>query len=329
MRARDPGRAARAVGGVSSDVMGHRGSLGLGFALVLLAGCDGGASPAPPAGDAAPEVGVTPAPAVPAVPAVPAPPSLADPASLVGWWVGERTCIELFANGDFEVSDLAEPKVMVMGKASVTAADGGFALALATDRIWKGRYVSRCRKHHETGDFKEEHNILGVRFKPGETGALKLRRTGDETVELCGTICEPLKRETPRLGARWRRANLDSPRSSEATWEVGELLELDLAASLGHVWVGRADKQFGTMYARMTVRHVAADQFVVTLKPERYHVDADMLAETPSALGVAFAVGGEQELRVRRLAGERIEVCGAADRCATLERQFDGYNYDI
>jgi hypothetical protein len=83
------------------------------------------------------------------------------------------------------------------------------------------------------------------------------------------------------------------------------------------------------MYARLTVRHVAADQFVVTLKPERYHVDADILAETPSALGVAFAVGGEQELQVRRLAGERIEVCGAADRCATLERQFDSYDYDI
>ena len=313
----------------------------IGLGLVVLAGCDGGGasvapSPAPVttpnlAAANAGGVGETAEPARSEAAATGAAAGAGDDrGGLVGWWRGPQTCVELFANGDFELVDNAEPKVMVMGKASVTAGDGGAVnLGLATERIWKGRFTGPCRKVHELGDFKQEHEVLGVRFKPGEAGALTLKRTGEATVELCGARCEALTRDTPALGARWRRARMDYPDRPEQGWAAGELLELDLNTTLGHVWVGRANGKFGTMYARLTVKYVGPDTFTVTLAPERYHVDADILQETPSALGVAFAVGGTQELQVRRLAGERIEVCGAASQCATLERQFDAYDHGI
>lgn len=304
--------------------------------LAAVVGCDGGGASVAPQGApavASPEtVAVTGGLSTPPVEATgesAAPARPEDPTALVGWWRGPQTCLEIFNNGDFELTDNGEPKVMVMGKASVTAGDGGFALALATERVWRARFTGPCRKVHETGDFKQEHAVLGVTFKPGESGALKLRRTGADTVELCGDRCEPLKRDTPALGARWRRDKLEYPDRPEVGWAAGELLELDIDDTLGHVWVGRAGGKFGTMYAKTVVRYVEPDAFVVALTPERYHVDADILKETPSALGVAFAVGGTQELRVRRLAGERIEVCGAERQCATLVRQFDAYDHDI
>ncbi len=303
---------------------------------LMVVGCDGGGASVAPQGApavASPEtVAVTGGLSTPPVPVAgesAAPASPEDPAALVGWWRGQQTCIEIFKNGDFELTDNGEPKVMVMGKASVTAGDGGFALALATERVWRARFTGPCRKVHETGDFKQEHEVLGVTFKPGESGSLRLRRTGADTVELCGDRCEPQKRDTPALGARWRRDKLEYPDRPEAAWAAGDLLELDIDDTLGHVWVGRAGGKFGTMYAKTVVRYVGPDAFVVTLTPERYHVDADIIKETPSALGVTFAVGGTQELRVRRLAGERIEVCGVEKQCATLVRQFDAYDHDI
>lgn len=253
----------------------------------------------------------------------------ASPASLIGWWRGDRVCLELFANGDFELSDLGdEPKVMVMGKASVVAEGDGFALQLTTDRIWKGRYVSSCRKHHEYGGFIDSREMLGVQFEPGKATALKLRRIGDAQVELCGVACATLTRTTPALVARWRRAQMEFPDRPKATWQAGDLLELDLNRSLGHVWAGAADGKFATVYARIEVQYVAVDRFKVTLRPE-YYADAVVAGVAPTALGVAFPVGASQVLEVRRLAGERIEVCAAADRCATLERQFDGGHYDL
>lgn len=41
---------------------------------------------------------------------------------LVGWWRSDALCLELFANGDFELSIMgAEPKIQVLGSASVAA----------------------------------------------------------------------------------------------------------------------------------------------------------------------------------------------------------------
>jgi len=270
---------------------------------------------------------VVPMPVVPEVAPPPKVPALDDPAGLIGWWRGEHTCIELFANGDFELVDNRRPKVMVMGKVGVTAADGGFSLALKTERIWSARFLSNCRKIHRTGAFKEDHGVLGVPFKPGETGTLQLRRTGEATVELCGTACEALTRETPHLGARWRRDNMDYPDRPESQWAAGELLELDIDEVSGHLWIGRAEHKFGRLAAKTVARYVAPDEFVVTVTPVRYDVDVETLTETPGALGVAFVIGGTQELGVRRLGGERVEVCGAANQCVTLARQFDSHAY--
>ena len=317
--------------------------------LVLLASCDGQAGPS-----TAPPVASPPPVLPPGSPSEASPPVAAegstlpgaspvdpprDPAAageaspsapLIGWWRGDRVCLELFANGDFELSDLGdEPKVMVMGKASVGAEGGdGFALQLATERIWKGRYVSSCRKHHEYGGFIDSRDMLGVQFEPGTATALKLRRVGDAQVELCGVACATLTRATPALGARWRRAQMDFPDRPGATWQAGDLLELDLNTTLGHVWAGVADGKFATVYARVEVQYVSPDRFRVTLRPERY-ADAVVAGVPPTALGLRFPVGASQVLDVRRLSGERVEVCAAADRCATLERQFDGGHYDL
>lgn len=324
----------------------HRGWwVGVFASVVLLAACDGGTRPisppassdaAPPPAEVAPasppaEVIATPTgptPAAPSLPVAVAPP--ADPAALIGWWRSGDVCLELFANGDFELSDIGDlPKVMVMGTASVTAGDAGsFTLQLTTARIWKGRYVSACRKHHETGDFIESRDMLGVVFAPGRSSTLRLRRVSDTQVELCGERCATLTRDTPTLVARWRRAQLVYPDQPERKWQAGDLLELDLDRNLGHVWAGAADGKFATVYARVTIEHTGPDRFTVTLQPQAPG-PGDVVDPPPSALGLPLAAGVKQALQVRRLAGERIEVCAAADRCATLERQFDAYHYEL
>lgn len=286
---------------------------------LMLAGCDRGGESVPvPVVDTA----------VIEQPVVEPPrPAVEDPQGLIGWWRGVDTCIEIFNNGDFELIDNGRPKVMLMGKVRATAKDGGFSLELATERIWSGRYMSNCRKVHRSGAFKETHGVLGVPFKIGETRTLQLRRTGEATVELCGTVCEALKRETPHLGARWRRESPDSLGHPDSKWEVGELLELDIEEASGHLWIGRAEHKFGRLMAKIVARHVGPDQFVVTVTPERYDLEASTIAESPSALGLTFAVGGTQELAVRRLAGERVEICGPAEPCVTMTRQFDSHAY--
>ena len=311
-----------------------RRSLGLG--LVLLAGCDG-PSTSPTSAPATPVVAEVATPGVAEV-ARPGAAEVAagaegvagDAAGLVGWWRSGDVCLELFANGDFELSDIDdEPKVMVMGQASVTAeGPGRYSLQLTTARIWKGRYVSSCRKHHELGDFVESRDMLGVGFTPGAASTLRLTRVSATQVELCGERCVTLTRATPTLVARWRRAAMESPQSPERGWQADDLLELDLDRSLGHVWTGGADGKFVTAYARMTVEYVAADRFTVTAAVERLGL-GDVAEPAPSALGLQFAPGARQTLQVRRLAGERIEVCAAAGRCATLERQFDAYHHDL
>lgn len=253
-------------------------------------------------------------------------PAPADPASLVGWWRGDQVCIELFANGDFEVSAMGrDPKVMAMGAAKVTANADGFELRLTTARIWKGRFTGPCRKVHELGGWVESEDVLGVEFKPGAESVLTLKRSGDAQIDLCGQRCATLTRATPHLGARWRRADLTFPDRPERPWQAGELLELALGNS-AHVWTGFAGGKFGAVYGRSEVAHVSPDRFTVTFTPGR---TADVPAgTTASALGLQFTIGATQTLNVRRLAGERLEVC-AADRCATLERQFDAYHHDL
>lgn len=280
--------------------------------------------PASPIHSAGPATAGDPAP-TPAEPARPAP---GEPASLIGWWRGDEACIELFDNGDFELSLLRrEPKVMVMGAATIAAAGEGFELRLATARIWKGRFTGPCRKVHETGDFIESQDVLGTPFTPGTTSTLKLRHTGDAQVELCGERCATLTRETPHLGARWRREKLTFPDRPEEPFSTGDLLELKLADDGAHLWAGLAGSKFGTVYGKTAVEYVAPDRFKVTFTAERF---ADIPeGTTPRALGLEFSAGDVRTLQVRRLAGERLEVCASTGRCATLGRQFDAYHHDL
>ena len=74
-----------------------------------------------------------------------------------------------------------------------------------------------------------------------------------------------------------------------------------------------------------TSRKIARASWVVCLS----FASCSESEPAPSALGLQFAPGARQALQVRRLAGERIEVCAAAGRCATLERQFDAYDHGI
>jgi len=302
---------------------------------VLVVGCGAGTpgassadvptSVTPAAADAAPSDAAAGVPPSDAAPPDAAP---SDAAAAIGWWRSDDVCLELFANGDFELSLMRhEPKVMVMGSGRLTPDGGqGFTLALTPARIWKGRYVSRCRKDVASGDFIAEQEALGLTFKPGAASELKLRRVGATQVELCGQQCATLTRETPALVARWRRAELSYPDHPERAWQAEDLLEIALDRQLGHIWTGFADGKFGTVYGQTEARYVGPDRFTVTFTTERY---ADVPeGVTPEALGVSFPVGGRQVFEVRRLPGERMELC-VERRCATLERQFDSSHYDL
>jgi hypothetical protein len=294
--------------------------------LVVLSGCDGAAvvrSPAAPAQVVKPEAAVAVEPEAPAVAVEPVP---AGPP--IGWWRGDRTCLELFANGDFELSISGDgPKVLVFGGAQLSAAGGdAFVVELTVAKIWKGRWVSSCRKHNELGGWIDAQEALGVAFVPGAATSLKLRRVGGDAIELCGERCETLRRDTPALTGRWRRAGLEGLPIEEMTWAPGELLELELAGSSSHVWSGVAAARWVTARGPADARWLADDRFVVTFTPTRLVDVPPGLA--PTLFGAPLTVEQPRSLTVRRLAGERVEACDGA-LCSVLERQFDGYNTEV
>lgn len=295
--------------------------------FVVLSGCDGAAvvrSPAVPAQAVKPEapaVAVKPEATAVAVEPVPAGPP-------IGWWRGDRICLELFANGDFELSISGDgPKVLVFGGARLSAAGGdAFEVELTVAKIWKGRWVSSCRKHNELGGWIDAQEALGVAFAPGAAASLKLRRVGGDAIELCGERCETLRRDTPALTGVWRRAGLEGLRIEEMTWAPGELLELKLAGSSSHVWSGVAAARWVTARGQADARWLADDRFVVTFTPTLLVDVPPGLA--PTLFGAPLTVEQPRSLTVRRLAGERVEACDGA-LCSVLERQFDGYNYEV
>ncbi len=238
--------------------------------------------------------------------------STPDPAttSLVGWWRGEALCLDLFANGDFELSIMgAEPKIQVLGSASV-AVDRS-AITLNVKRIWRARYVSRCRKTHETGHWIDAADALGVTFAPSRSVQLALRPMRDGQLEVCAKSCATLKREKPVLLGRWRRAGFENASTPELTWAKGEVVELNLDATdyTCHVWIGNGPRTYDEIQGVGTARYLGPDRFAVTLTG-----GADKSAH---------------EYTARRLKDERIEVCNKARLCSTLERQFDPYHYTL
>jgi hypothetical protein len=218
----------------------------------------------------------------------------------IGWWRSDTLCLELFANGDFQLS-VMEPgtaKIQVLGHAKLA----GTTLALDVQRIWAGRWVSACRKTHIPGHWADDTTALGTTFTPKQTSKLTFKRDGDK-LELCATACATLHRETPALVGRWRRDGLDSPDSPTKPWTTGEPLELDLhGANLSHVWIGTSDKKYD---------EVSGDGAATYVEPDRFTVTVD-----------------KRTLTAKRLADEKLEVC-EAKHCAVLVRQFDEYHYDL
>jgi hypothetical protein len=240
--------------------------------------------------------------------AQPAPHSAAP--SLVGWWRSEALCLELFANGDFALSIMSsEPKIQVLGSASI-AADGS-AVTLNVKRIWRARYVSRCRKTHETGHWIDEIDALGITFATKGSVKIALRRSGDDQLEVCAKECATLKRDKPVLLGRWRRTGCEYPDRPARTWAMGEVVELNIDETdyMCHVWVGNGPRTYDEIRGVGKARYLDPDRFAVTLTS----------ADDKSS----------REYTARRLTGERLEVCDKARHCSTLERQFDPYHYTL
>jgi hypothetical protein len=276
-------------------------------------------SEAPPPEIASPET--TPPEATPAL--------ASGEGSLVGWWRSDSVCLELFENGDFELSVMSMgPKALVMGAARVTGTEPPTTtLELQVRRIWHARFTGRCRKVHELGDFVDEQRALGLRFEPGTPAAVKIIRVGEDELQLCGEDCQTLRRAVPILGARWRQAGLENPRTPTHPLEPGELLELDLDDTGGHVWVAQSRKDFATVYGSARAESTGPDRFSITFEPNGT-TDQEDGAEL-SLWGEVPRTGQALVLRARRLPRQRLEVCNDERSCATLERQFDAFDHDL
>lgn len=270
--------------------------------VLLVAACESAPGPQPP-------------PSAERATAVRAEAARAEPpaaASLTGWWRSDGLCLELFANGDFELSVMEPgPKVLVMGTAAqvATAADA-FDLRMTVARIWHARFTGPCRRTHELGEWAEEQEALGVRFAPGGSATLKLARK-DGALEVCGASCARLEPAAPVLGGRWRLAGLENASRPTVTFAAGDLVELAIRSDGGsaHLWTAKDATSWDVVDGSATAVPSGPDRFRVML--------------TPRDDGAAVA------LEARRLPGERLEVCARADRCATLERLFDAYDHDL
>ncbi|HET6584018.1 MAG TPA: hypothetical protein VFG69_11230 [Nannocystaceae bacterium] len=299
-----------------------------GCALALVA-CDGPAvtsaepsRPAEPHADAPPPE--VPAAVPGAAPAKSVQPPAVTSVTPVGWWRSDSVCLELFANGDFELSmPQATPKVMVMGKAKVAETKPGeLAVELAVQRIWKARYTGPCRRTHELGKWVQSHSALGMTFVPEQSVALTLKRLADDRIELCGTECATLHREASVLGGKWTRAGFTGPDSTDLV--RGDLLKLDLDVDgySSSLWAASDASSWVSPLGTTAVESLGEDRFRISFTTREDQPGGELL-------GAKLAPGQAVELSAHRLAGERIEVCSPAKRCATLERDFDAYDHDL
>jgi hypothetical protein len=219
----------------------------------------------------------------------------------IGWWRGDDVCLQLFGNGDFELSIMTSgPKQQVIGTAKVTpGSDGKYKVALTTARIWRARYIGKCHRTNEDGKWIESADVLGATFAPAKTTELTLSAAGD-TVELCGTTCVTLKRATPVLSGRWRRGELTYPSNPEKPWHAGDLLEINIDNVydyMGHLWLGTGPDKFDTINGSGYSHYIEPDRFSIDLGPHHF-----------------TAV---------RMPGEKLYICDDHNKCTTLERQFD------
>jgi hypothetical protein len=248
----------------------------------------------------------------------------------VGRWKSDTLCLETFANGDFELSIMnpRSAKALVMGAARVVATEQvSVTMELEVRRIWHARWTGKCRKEHEFGGFVDQERALGLTFEKGKPVNLKLTVIGDDELEVCGQSCVTLQREIPNLGGRWRIAGLEYPNNPKAIWKKGDMLELDIDESSGHLWVGIEPKKIGTVYGGVDVESLGADEFSLSFTPDGT-MDDDAGRE-PQLWGNVLRKNDFAGFSARRLADQRLEVCDVSEHCATLERQFESDSHDL
>ncbi len=308
----------------------HRLAASIFYAL-LACGASTGEIAEPVRQPAAASVSSTEAPPLPVVATPAAPPAAAKPKAVppTGWFRSDSLCLELFANGDFELAVMGSgPKVLVIGGAKLAeAGDGAFTAELAVQRIWRARYTGPCRRTHQTGDFIDEKQALGITFAKGATAELRLARKDDDHVELCAQQCATLERDTPALGSRWRVAGLENPSAPTSAFTAGELLEIAIEPDgySAHVWAAKDAKSWNDPYGAMTVEFRGDDRFAIEFTPG----DSGDIAGGARVLGEPLVRGVPVTFAARRLPNERLEVCTTPDHCATLDRAFDAYDHDI
>jgi hypothetical protein len=231
----------------------------------------------------------------------------AEPA-LVGWWRSPDVCLQLFANGDFELSVMSEtgPKLQAMGAALVTGHGSDYVAKLDIQRVWASRYIGVCHKTNISGRWIDKLTALGRDFATKTKAELTIKRIGDTQIEVCATACARLDRAEPKLAGKWRRAKLDDPAHPTITWGVGEVIYLDLASYGAYVWVGTAAKKFDEITGTSTVRYVAPDRFDIELAIDK----------------------ATRHFTVTRLTGERLSVCEGT-RCGVLDHEFDSSSTDL
>jgi hypothetical protein len=81
------------------------------------------------------------------------------------------------------------------------------------------------------------------------------------------------------------------------------------------------------MYGDFVTKPLGSDRFLVSFTRDT-RADFGDAGDLP-LFGQPLAPGATREWTARRLAGQKLEVCEGASGCATLERQFDSYEYDL
>ena len=246
-----------------------------------------------------------------------------------GRWKGDEVCLDLFANGDFELSVFRKEgaKVVVLGSAKqTTSKKNETTLELSVSKIWSARWVSRCRRDHQTGDWINAQRALGVEFRPEQKMSLVLRKLRGGRVELCAKTCAALTIDAPLLGGDWRRT---PPKDTVEPVKPGDLTRLDISIGRGgNIGFAKTEDTslWSNIYGDATVKHVEADTFHLTFKRNR---DSNDLKGPTTILGVEIPLGVFVHFQLRRLPNQRLEICGAEGQCITLERAFDAYSHEL
>lgn len=240
-------------------------------------------------------------------------------ARFVGRWEGEEVCLELFDDGDFELSVRRRRKRLVMGRATLRVDGEPSATAqLAVSRVWTARWASRCREQHELGHFGDEASALGVRFAAGARVTLRLRVVGEDRLEVCAERCETLRRAPPSLSGRWA--------ASGAGGAAGDVVELEIRRTRHALRIHLGGASSATVDGAAEVRPGEPDGLSIVFTPSAMRGVAP--DDAVRVLGSPLALDRTVVLSARREAEQRLRVC-VDDRCSTLERQFDSNHTDL